>query len=187
MTHKKITLASLIERLWDASENAEWKPKTAVLPLLELKEWMTSDDLEVLGFVNAQIHDRRFSIEPALPIFDYVQWVKHYYGRCFRENPDGEWSASSYSSGWDFVGVFISLWDNVTVPRTHLLELKEWLADVYRAADDKLRTCIVHASLEHLCERKPIRKYFSDWLKDPILAPAYKEACLWDRKTPLSR
>jgi len=187
MAQTNVTLASLIERLWIARENAEWTPKNTVLPLADLKVWMDSGDMEVLGFIDALIHDRRFRVEPALPIFDYVRWVIHYYGRCFRENPDGQWSDSSYSAGWDFVGIFISLWDDDTVPRSHLLELKSWLADLYRTADDRLRTCIVHASLEHLYERKPIRKYFSDWLSDPILAAAYNEACLWDRKTPLSR
>ena len=186
MAHSDITVAGLIERLWIAPDNAEWTPKTNVLVLADLKKWMDSVDLEVLGFVDALIHDRRFRIEPPLLIADYVRWAKHYYGRCFRENPDGEWSASSYSAGWDLVGVVISLWDDDTVPRSHLLELKNWLADLYKAGDERLRTCIVHATLEHVCERKPIRRYFSDWLQDPILAPAYNEACLWDRKTRLA-
>jgi DNA-binding transcriptional MerR regulator len=68
-----------------------------------------------------------------------------------------------------------------------LLDLKKWLAKLYTAADEGLRLCIVHATLEHLFERKDIRKYFSDWQQDPVLAPAYKEACLWEGKTPLSR
>jgi hypothetical protein len=113
--------------------------------------------------------------------------VEHYYGRCFRENPDGEWSDSAYSAGWDLVGVFIELWDNDSVPREHLLDLKEWIAGLYKTGNAGLRTCVVNATLEHLFERKPIRKYFSDWRKDPLLAAAYGEACLWDIKTPLSR
>jgi len=51
-------------------------------------------------------------------------WIKRYYGRSFLENPDGEWSDSSYSAGWDLVRVFIKLWDNKTVPRELLNELK---------------------------------------------------------------
>jgi hypothetical protein len=30
----------------------------------------------------------------------------------------------SYSAGWDLVGVFIKLWDDGSVPRELLLELK---------------------------------------------------------------
>lgn len=187
MSHPEVTVASLIDRFWIASERGEWTPKTDLLPLAELKIWMLSADIEVLGFVYAMIHDHRFRIEPPLPVLEYVPWAKHYYERCFRENPDGDWANSSYSAGWDLVGFFISLWDNETVPRDSLLNLKKWLAKLYFTADEGLRLCIVHATLEHLFERKAIRKYFSDWQQDPVLAPAYKEACLWDKKTPLSR
>jgi hypothetical protein len=142
-------------------------------------------DIELLGFLDAIIHDKRFHIEPALPLHDYTQWVKRYYGRCFRENPDGESSDSSYSAGWDFLGVFISLWDD-GVSRDVLTDLKLWLAALYKEGDSRLRTCIVNATLEHLFERKPIRKFFADWKNDPDLVSAYDEACLWDRQTPLS-
>jgi hypothetical protein len=68
MAHTNVTLASLIERLWIAPENAEWTPKSTVLPLADLKAWMDSSDMEVLGFVDALIHDRRFRVEPAPPL-----------------------------------------------------------------------------------------------------------------------
>lgn len=185
MSH--ISVQSLIERLWIAPKDAEWTPKTDVLPLSELKEWMDSSDIEVLGFVDALIHDQRFRIEPPLDTTHYVHWVKRYYGRCFRENPDGEWSDSSYSAGWDFVGVFLSLWDNEAVPRSILIDLKSWLSSLYRDGDSRLRTCVVQATLEHLFERELVRKFFADWKNDYTLGRAYAEACLWDRKTPLSR
>jgi len=175
MSAENETLKSVIERLWVAPENAEWTPKTDVLPLSDVKRWMESDDIEVLGFTDAMIHDGRFRIEPPLEVEDYVRWVKHYFGRCFRENPDGEWSDSSYSAGWDLVGVFIKLWDDGSVPRELLLELKVWIAEQYKNADDRLRICIVNAALEHLFERKPIRKYFLDWGNDPILVLAQPE------------
>ena len=187
MSGPAISLQTLIERFWVAPDNAEWTPKTTAVSLAELKEWMSSEDIEVLGFIDGLIDDQRFRIEPPLPVADYIVWVKHYYGRCLRENPDGEWSESSYSAGWNLVGIFISLWDDTDVPGKHLLNLKNWLAETYRGADECLKTCIVHATLEHLFERKLIRKYFSDWKDDPVLAIPYREACLWDIKTPLSR
>lgn len=186
MTSENTTLQGLIERLWVAPENAEWTPKTDVLPLDEVKCWMQSPDIEVLGFTDSMIHDERFRIQPPLAVADYVVWVKHYLGRCFRENPDGDWSESCYSGGWELVGVFISLWDDDRVPRELLCDLKDWLAALYERGDEHLRTCIVHATLEHLFEREPIRRYFFDWRENAILRPAYDEACLWDRKTPLS-
>jgi hypothetical protein len=187
MSPQDVTVNTLIERLWNAPEHAEWTPKTDVLPLPDVKRWMKSPDIEVLGFTDALIHDGRFRVEPPLSVGDYVVWVKHYYGRCFRENPDGEWADSSYSVGWQFVRVFIKLWDDYAVPRELLFELKTWLARLYKSGDKRLQTCIVTATLEHLFERKPIRKYFVDWRNDPALATAYREGCMWDRRTPLSQ
>jgi hypothetical protein len=47
MSAENVTVNTLIERLWIAPENAEWKPKTDILPLNDLKEWMHSGDIEV--------------------------------------------------------------------------------------------------------------------------------------------
>ena len=57
MSAENETLKSVIERLWVAPENAEWTPKTDVLPLSDVKRWMESDDIEVLGFTDAMIHE----------------------------------------------------------------------------------------------------------------------------------
>lgn len=110
MSGTDVTLNSLIERLRIAPDNAEWTPKTSVLPLAELEQWMGSGDIEVLGFVNCVIDDGRFRIDPPFPVAEYVTWVKHYYGRCFRENPDSEWADSSYSAGWDLVRKYFADW-----------------------------------------------------------------------------
>jgi hypothetical protein len=186
MGHEQVTVEELIERFWIVRDHDGWIPKTETIALQQLLDSMKCEDIEVLGFLDGLLHDGRFRVEPALSSAQYVDWIKHYYERCFRENPDGEWSESSYSAGWALVRVFIHLWDDETVPRELLNDLKAWLADTYKQGDSCLRTCIVNASLEHMFERKLIRKYFSDWQKDPILAVAFSEACLWDRKTPLS-
>jgi hypothetical protein len=182
----RLTVKDLVEQFWIAPHYAEWTPKTNILPLENIREWMKSDDIEVLGFTDAMIHDGRFHIEPPMSPNEYAEFVKHYYGRCFRENPDGDWSLSAYIGGGTVVRIFISLWDDERVPRSILASLKDWLAELYKSGDDCLKTCIINATLEHLFERKPLRKYFADWQRDSELAEAYKEACLWDRKTPLS-
>jgi hypothetical protein len=71
-----------------------------------------------------------------------------------------------------------------------LKELKAWLGRLYLEGDGSIRTCIITATLEHLFEQKDIREFFSDWKKDPVLAIAHKEACLWylgGEKTPLGK
>jgi hypothetical protein len=64
-------------------------------------------------------------------------------------------------------------------PRELIKELKDWLGRLYTEGDEKLRTCIVTATVEHPFEQKDIREFFSDWKKHPVRAIAHKEACEW--------
>jgi len=71
-----------------------------------------------------------------------------------------------------------------------LEDLKNWLGELYKNGDETIRKCIVQASLEHLFEQKPIRKFFSAWRNDAVLRVAYEEACLWPDgggRTPLGK
>jgi len=184
------TLQEIINRLWIAPENAEWTPKTDTLSLSDVRHWFKSDDIEVLGFASALIHDARFRIEPPLPPEEYKGFVTHYYGRCLKEDPKGKWADSRYSAGGTLVNVFASLWRDSRVPREFVKELKDWLGCLYAAGDESIRTCIITATLEHLFEQKDIREFFSDWKQDPVLAIAHRGACVWylgGGKTPLGK
>jgi hypothetical protein len=186
----KPNLAEAIDLLWVPAENAEWKQKTDLISLQQIREWIASDDIELLGYVNDLFIDRRFRIEPPISLNEYKDFRKHYCERCFRENPDGDWSDSRYTAGYDLCSWFVHLWDDETSPRTVLHELKDWIANLYKDSDEALRTCIVQATLEHLFERKAIKEFFNDWQRDPILNQAYEEACLWSDgggKTPLTQ
>lgn len=183
-------LQEIIDRLFVAPENAEWTPKTDVVPLVDIQKWMASGDIEILGFTYALLHDRRFRIEPPIAITEYVTFTKHYYERCFRENPDGDWSDSRFTAATDLVNVFASLWRDPSVPRSFPQELKLWLANLYKTGDGAFRDCIIQATLEHLFEQEEIRGFFSDWKSDPELSAAYEEACEWYKgggKTRLGR
>jgi hypothetical protein len=171
-------LEDLVTHFWNSHEDSEWTQKTDVIPGDQLREWMRSDDIEVLGFLFAMIDDARFHIEPPIDVREYCDFVKRYSARCFRENPDGEWADNRYSAGWNIVGVFCVLWDK-QVPRDVLTDLKIWLADLYREGNQDLRTCLETASLEHMFERQAIREFFLDWKNDPLLNQAYESALLW--------
>jgi hypothetical protein len=184
------TLQEIIDRLWIAPDNAEWTPKTDTVSLGDVRQWFKSDDIEVLGFTKALIHDTRFRIEPPLTPNEYRGFATHYLERCLKEDPESKWADSRYSAGTTLVNVFASLWRDSRVPREVVKDLKTWLGRLYAEGDASLRTCIVTATLEHLFEQKDIREYFSDWKKDPVLAIAHKEACVWymgGGKTPLGR
>jgi hypothetical protein len=184
------SLQEIISRLWNTPERAEWTPKTDVVALSDIQRWMVSSDIEILGFTHHFVSDRRFRIEPPISLPEYVEFAKRYCERCLRENPDGEWSDSRYSAGGDLVNIFASLWRDSSAPRTILDDLKVWLGNLYKEGSPEIRTCIVHATLEHLFEQKQIRKFFSDWREDDGLAMAYEEASEWYKgggKSPLGK
>jgi hypothetical protein len=172
-------LEEIISRLWTTPEHAEWTPKTDTVALREIQRWMASEDIEILGFTQSLIHKRRFHIEPPISLPDYIAFTKRYFERCLKEDPDGEWSDSRYSAGTDLVNIFAGLWRDSSVPRTVLADLKNWLGQLYKEADSEIRICIVNATLEHLFEQKDIRKFFSDWQGDDLLAVAHREASEW--------
>ena len=68
-------LQEIINRLWIAPENAEWTPKTDTVSLSDVRNWFKSDDIEILGFTSALIHDAPFRIEPPLPPEEYKGFV----------------------------------------------------------------------------------------------------------------
>jgi hypothetical protein len=173
------SLQEIISRLWNTPENAEWTPKTDVVALGDIQRWMNSSDIETLAFTHDLLSERRFRIEPAISITEYIRFTKQYYERCLRENPDGDWSAPRYIAGGEIVNIFASLWRDSSVPRSVLEDLKAWLAQLYREGDPGLRTCIVQATLEHLFEQEQIRGFFADWLNDEVLTAAHREASEW--------
>jgi hypothetical protein len=148
-------------------------------------EWMAQEDIQALGAVYYLIMDRRYypRIKPPLKLADYKDFLLHYFGRCFLEDPQLDWTCSRYSAGWDLGNWFRSLWQDHAIPRRTLAEIKDWLGQVYKEADTGLRTCIVTATLEHIIEDRAVAKFFSDWEKDPVLKDAYLEALVWSRGT----
>jgi hypothetical protein len=151
---------------------------SSLVPRDKVKTWMEAEDIEALGALYEFLTDKRFytRISPPLNFEDYHPFIMGYYERCFQEDPEGEWCNSRYSAGRDLVNWFKGLWQDSSVPRSALSELKEWLARLYKQGDEKLRVCLITATLEHLFEDRKIAKYFADWRTDPILAPAYDEA-----------
>ncbi len=144
----------------------------------KIKTWMKADDIEILGAVVYFITDRRYYpyIEPPLAFSDYHGFMLNYYRRCFIENPRGEWSDSRYSAGRSLVSWFKGLWDDPEAPRSALSELREFMGELYKQEDEDVRDCLITATLEHLLSNRKIAKFFSVWIKDPVLDKAYQEA-----------
>jgi hypothetical protein len=143
--------------------------------------WMSARDIEALGAICTVIMKKQYAerIVPPLTLGEYQGFLMRYFERCFRENPDGEWTSSRYEAGWQLVSWFVGLWKDSSVPRKTFVGMKRWLANMYETGDADLRRCIVDATLEHLFEKRDIARFFADWEKDPVLAQAYREALLW--------
>lgn len=60
-----------------------------MIPGPVFRQWMASDDMEILGFVYSMFGDSRFRAEPGLSLDEYVKFVRLYYERCFTESPEG--------------------------------------------------------------------------------------------------
>ena len=95
-------LKRLITKYWDAPEDAEWTPKTEVLPLDELWAWMKSKDIEILGFAYSMIGNGRLRIEPPMAPEEYVGFFQRvaYEDACLwpeggRSTPLGKTPAGS--------------------------------------------------------------------------------------------
>jgi len=52
VTPENLTIDTLIERLWIARKDGEWKPKTEALPLADVKQWMSSDGASFLNILS---------------------------------------------------------------------------------------------------------------------------------------
>lgn len=143
-----------------------------------VRHWMTNPDLEVMGAVFKLLHkpEHYSRIKPPLAFEDYQHFHVNYYERCLRENPDGVWCDSRYIAAHSLVAWFKGLWNDKTVSRDALRELKSLLARVYRSGDEKLKVAVITGALEHLFTDPTILRFFADWKDDPQLKAAYFEA-----------
>jgi hypothetical protein len=69
------SLQEIIDKLWVTPERAEWTPKTDVVALSDVQRWMASGDIEILGFTQALLSNRRFRIEPPISLSEYVEFT----------------------------------------------------------------------------------------------------------------
>ena len=150
------------------------------VPRFHVHKWMASENADIMGatyeFLWKPEHVER--VVPPLQFDEVFDFMLHYYEFCLKKNPTSEWANSSYSAGTDLVGWFVSMWDEGR-DKKYLKRIKSHLADLYTSGSAELKKCIEHAIIEHLFERKPIRKFFSDWQDDPRLRPAFEEGMLW--------
>jgi len=143
-----------------------------------VSQWMDSSDLETMGAVFALLHtpEQYQRIKPALNFENYRTFHLRYYERCLREDPEGEWCDSRYTAAHSLVAWFTGLWNDETMPREALRQLKSLLARLYLEGDEELKVAVITGALEHLFANRKILRFFADWKSDPHLKAAYFEA-----------
>lgn len=156
-------------------------PKNNPVGKQKVLGWMNAEDIEVQGATYAVVMGPKHTarIHPPLELDDYLKFVPHYFSRCLKENPNGDWSHTRYAAAWDFASWFQSLWNDKKIDRSALAKLKIWLAREYTEGDEAIKRCIVNGALEHLFETRAIAKYFDDWATEPSLQSAYHDAAAW--------
>jgi hypothetical protein len=146
----------------------------------EVCKWMESDDADTLGatyvFLSKPKHISR--VDPPLAFDTVFSFMLKYFEFCLKTDPRSKWANSAYSAGADLVGWFVWMWDDGR-GRNYFEVIKNKLAALYISGSPDLKKCIEHAIIEHLFERKQIRKFFGDWKTNPQLQPAYDEGMLW--------
>jgi hypothetical protein len=152
--------------------------KTTPIERDKVKRWMETEDIEATGALMSLLADKKHfqRIDPPLAFQEYFPFATHYYERSIGENPDGEWSDSRTTAGWDFAKWFIHLWENRPTYDSETSDLKSLLRRLYEGGSQELRSALVTSVLEHLFQRPDIADYFTDWENEPLLNPAYAEA-----------
>lgn len=154
--------------------------ETREIPAVLVRSWMASHDPDVRGATYGFFHSAHTTrVTPELSFDEVFDFTLNYYEWCIKTDPaPGGWANTRYSAGWDLVGWFSALW-NQQRERKYFEEIKLRLADLYKNGNADLRKAIEHAIIEHLFERKQIRRFFADWERDPCLKSAYAEGTLW--------
>jgi tetratricopeptide (TPR) repeat protein len=140
------------------------RPREQARPIAAatVRKWMESADPEVRGAVCTLFYSPvlREGITPPLSFDEIFDWELQYYAWCLRNDPpEGEWVHTRWEAAFELIGWFIWYWDE-GLDRSYLERVKSMLADLYVSGSRDLKEAIEVGLLEHLFERKRIRKLF---------------------------
>jgi len=143
-----------------------------------VQRWMETHDIEAMGALMSLLADDKHSqrIEPAVTFEEYFPFATRYYERNLLENPDGEWSDSRTTAGFDCSRMFIQLWEDRPAYDREITQLKSLFKRLCEEGNEEFRSNFVIAVLEHLFQTGEIADYFSDWQNNSLLDAAYTEA-----------
>ena len=152
----------------------------SLIPRSLVEQGMLSNDIKTLGATYGLLVNsaHRIRVTPPIDDYDCLEFFHRYFSRCFIEDPTQDWTHSRYVVGWDLANL-MKVWSAESRSQELIAKTESWLREVYLSTSDEIRTCIVHATLEHAFESRKLRRHFANWKSHPSLRNAYEEASLW--------
>ena len=174
------------------------------IPLERFLMWGLSDDINVQGaaFMLFEDAEMRSRITPPVPFADFVGFHLRYYERCIRDDPSwqDDMLLSRYNACYscrslitwlsnppqvDYVvnGRRLQTWlgtvSGVSRERgvNGLDVAKGWIRALYESGENEVRLALETGVLEHLFPDRRIRRFFRDWLNDPLMVEVFKRNC----------
>lgn len=158
------------------------------IPADEVRRWMQAQCLDTWGALSIVFFDHAERIQPPLDMQTVCDFMRKYYKRCLSEAVDGgKYYPSRYIAGHELQNWFKRLWEDHTVPRGYVDDLKAMLTELYLSGDAEVQECVVNSVLEHLFETPEFVQYFSEWKQDSTLKVAYESAMQWANDPPDKR
>lgn len=152
---------------------------TGTVSASQVRIWLRSTSVEVLGAVNVHIMQNTRRVRPPLSMDEICSTVQEYYRQCLTQNlQDSQYAPNRSIAGLELVGWFRSLWRDPAVPREYVDRLRAMLRNL--CAENKVpQDQMAGAVLEHLFEMPEITEFFADWKSDPRLREAFELAVRW--------
>ncbi len=153
------------------------------IPVERIREWMRRPEIEVQAAVFDLVMsaERVKKLVPYLTFEDYRSFIPKFLGRCIVENPPTDLTLSRWEAAYEFLAWFGGLWDDRSIAKSALSEIKDQLRKLYLEGYSDVRLALIQGTLEHLFENASVREFFADWLSDPELKKAYEEAAEWSK------
>jgi hypothetical protein len=149
------------------------------IPREDVRRWMKDDDLETLALVYDLTNKAWSRITPELSGDEQCAFMTQYLIECITiDRKDGDYVHSGFEAAWEFAAWLKHL-DHIGASDSIIRRALSYLESAYRRSDLKTRNRIETGAVEHILERKPLRKYFEHWAQDPELEPAHRLCLEW--------
>jgi len=81
-------------------------------------------------------------IDPPLTFNEYYDYFIRYLEMCFEKDPYKNGVLSRCEAGWEFASWFSKCWHDENVDRKYLIEMKKWIAELYKKGDKNFKQFI---------------------------------------------